>query len=477
MRPLSSTIAVLLAAGAAFATTPARAHFLWVDVKRGGDDKTLAQVWFNEGPEAGSARLAAKIEPTKAWLRRPAQKRVPLALKLENHDDLGQLAATVDAAAPYGVEADYEYGIFRHDGAAVLLHYYAQHVAGSAGEIAAIAEAASTDLPLAIVPRRDRDGLALAVLWKGQPAAGCQVVVHVPGADEVERETDTQGVLRLASAPAGDYAIRARRIDKQAGDKDGQAYEAVHHYATVTFRLAAADATAATGKADATAAATAAGSTAGTATGATAAQILAAARDGRAIWDDFPGFTATVELHQGRDHARGRVTVTADGEVQLAGFDGLDLKRVQQILDSLVQHRAAGGGPVGGVSFVEEAGEHALGRMIRFDEDKELHSAYRVKDDVVTEVNRQMGPMRFTISVLDVQRNPEGKYLPTSYNVSFWDKDSGKLKASETHLNDWLRVGSFDLPRRVVVLRAEDDKRNVVSLVLSDHRLLTAGAK
>lgn len=209
----------------------------------------------------------------------------------------------------------------------------------------------------------------------------------------------------------------------------------------------------------------------------TANELLERARDARATWDDFPGFTARMKLENGDQAASGEIAVSADGGVKLQGFEGADLKSVQARLDSLIQHRFAGGAPGEDVEYVDEPVEHPLGRLLRFKGDEKLHSAYRVKDDVITEVNREAGPMRFSISVLEIHRNPEGKYLPQAFNVSFWDASSGELKSTETHLNLWKRVGRFDLPARVLIVSGDKNGKRALQCVLSDHRLASTPAK
>ncbi len=444
---------------------PAAAHFLWVDIKRGsGADSAAAEVYFNEDATAGSARLAGKIAPTKAYSYTARGEKSPLDLQLVSDADEGHLAARIVAGDSRNIAANYEYGVFRHDGHAVLLQYYAQHVdARDAAELTALARAG--ELPLSIVPRRDGQDWVLDIAWQGKPAPGCEVVVSGPDVNGEEFTSDEQGAVRLPGKYTGDFALRARKVVDKAGKKGDQEYGAEHYFTTLTTRLPAAGA--------ATAAATGTENSAGL----TADQILASARDSRAMWEDFPGFSADLTLALGSERLAGRIKVSEDGEVELSGFGDAAIDRPRQILESLVQHRSGGGGPLGHVSFVEEQGVHPLGRLIRFEEDKELNSAYRVQDNVVTEVNRLMGPTKFTITVLDVHRNPAGKYLPTTFNVSFWDKDSGKLKASETHLNDWLRVGNFELPERIVVFRAEDGKRDTVSMEFTNHRLLEPKSK
>ncbi|HEY2839845.1 MAG TPA: DUF3386 family protein [Pirellulales bacterium] len=442
---------MLLAATLAIGLTPASAsaHFLWVGLRGEPTDKGTVCVYFNEGPEAGSARLAKKIAPTKAWLRRPDGAPTPLDLRVVEQNETGQLEAAIDAARPYCVEARFDYGVFKHDDHPVLLNYYARHVeADAADQVASLAT--SDSLPLCVVPRRDGAGLTLDVLWQGKLATGCQVVVNGPDQDSQELTTDDKGRAKLAKAPAGDYAIRARKIDAKAGKLGEQEYEATHHYATLTCKLK------------------------DSAASLSADQTLSAARASRAVWDDFPGFTADLTLGTGEQRAAGKLTITEDGEIRLVGFDNIKTDRAKQLLQQLVQHRSGGGGPTQTVSYVDEATEHPLGRLMTFNGDKEMNSAYRVKENVVTEVNRAMGPMKFTISVLAVHLNSEGKYLPTTFNVSYWNRESGKLQASETHLNEWVRVGDFDLPTRFVLLRAEDGKREILDMEFRNHKLLNA---
>lgn len=448
-------LATIVGALAIFDFVPmtAKAHFLWVGLRgeqsdsAKQSDKGTACVYFNEEPSPGSVRLAKKIAPTKAWLRRAEGAPTPLDLRVVEQDDNGLLEAAVDAPRPYCVEARFDYGIFKHDDHPVLLNYYARHVEADAADAVA-ALAASDTLPLSVVPRRDGAGLTVDVLWQGKPAAGCQVVVAGPGVDGEELTTDDKGRVKLSKAPQGDYAIRARKVDEKAGKLADQDYEATHHYATLTCKL--------NEKAEAL----------------SADQTLAAARDARAVWDDFPGFTSDLTLGSGAERAEGKLTITADGEIRLVGFDNFKTDRAKQLLQQLVQHRSGGGGPTQTVSYVEEGTEHPLGRLMTFDGDKEMNSAYRVKDNVVTEVNRAMGPMKFTISVLAVHLNPEGKYLPTTFNVSYWNRENGKLQASETHLNEWVRVGQFDLPTRFVLMRAEDGKSEILDMEFRNHKIL-----
>ena len=75
-----------------------------------------------------------------------------------------------------------------------------------------------------------------------------------------------------------------------------------------------------------------------------------------------------------------------------------------------------------------------------------MGSSYRIKDRQITVVNRRMGKQNMTITVLDSDKNPEGRFLPHSYVVNYWDAATGKLNRVETFQERSRRVGSWDLP-------------------------------
>ncbi len=76
-----------------------------------------------------------------------------------------------------------------------------------------------------------------------------------------------------------------------------------------------------------------------------------------------------------------------------------------------------------------------------------------------------------TITVLDNDKNAEGKFLPRSYLVHYWDAATGGLQKVETVQERWARVGKLDLPVRHTVSTASDAGLSVRSVELSGHTL------
>jgi hypothetical protein len=276
--------------------------------------------------------------------------------------------------------------------------------------------------------------------------------------------TDAQGQVALEPAPRGRLAARARLLEAdRQGEHQGKAYDGALHYATLTMELAMNPQTASPSDPPAAQAEL------------TAPALLEQARLARCTWRKFPGFQAQLAVEMVGFHGAGQLTVSADGDISLAGFPaGFDAKPVQGYLESLVQHRLADTGADENVEYVAESQPHPLGRLIRFIGDEKMQSSYRVRDRMVTQVNRVMGDVRFSIDVVDVQRDAAGKYLPRVFTVSYWDKASGSLRRTETHVNHWLAVGSFELPRSVSLVRANAEGDKVMQLEFSQHELLSA---
>ena len=100
-----------------------------------------------------------------------------------------------------------------------------------------------------------------------------------------------------------------------------------------------------------------------------------------------------------------------------------------------------------------------------------MGSSYRIKDGQIMVVNRRMGKQNMTITVLDNEKNPEGRFLPHSYVVHYWDAATGKLNRVETFQERSQRVGSWDLPALRSIQTASDAGLFVKFVRFSDFKL------
>lgn len=200
-----------------------------------------------------------------------------------------------------------------------------------------------------------------------------------------------------------------------------------------------------------------------------ATKLLREAREARALWKQFSGFTADVEVNMDGKISRGKVRVDALGKVSFEQLEQVAETWARPVLSADVGHRLDEAAETT-CYFADTDAQHPLGRAIGLIGDG-MGSVYRVRDKQVMVVNRKAGKSRFSITLLESRFNKEGKYLPGSYVVHYWDADKGDLQRTDSYTNTWKRVGAFDLP---VTTRVVSTSRTVSakSFTLSNHALL-----
>lgn len=444
---------ILAAALCVLGTATAEAHFIWADVQQGTDGKAEVRFYFGELPKPGEPELIGKIETTRAWLRGADNRATDLRLGRSSDERLAALVAGANSSKSACVEAVCDYGVFQRGTAALLLQYYAKHLPDDWAQAERLAR--SEKLRLDIVPQLAGDQLTLRVLYDGQPDAGREVIVLEPSGKQLELKTNDEGRVSTTVVPGGNYAVRAAHVEADRGGKrNGKAYSQTWHYCTLTMMIPS-------------------GAPPAPAAELSAAELLARARAARSVWRHFPGYTADVTLYKNGQQAAGRLTIDAQGAVTLDVADNKQLRAWgEEQLNSLVQHRMPDDSiPQGKIAYADNEVGHPLGRKIDLG-DPQLGSIYRVKDDVITEVNRKMGDVRFTISVLEIARDADNNYLPRSFTMNLFDVASGDLKSNHTYWNDWRRVGDFDLPTNLTEIVTENGAVETRQILFSNWQIL-----
>lgn len=433
------------------------AHFLWIIP----DGSNKAKVIFSDNLEPDEPSLLEKVAHTELWLRNPAGKETKLAWKQGKDAFLVEVPGEGNRT----IGGICNYGVLTRGEKPFLLHYYPKLIVGDA-----LTPQPWAKLPLDITPRQTKEGLFFQVLFQGKPAAKAEVVILAPGADKGESlTTDDKGEVKAAKVLKGRYAVRARHLETKEGEHGGKRYGEIRHYATLVMdvagplsgdpkvQLLAEDAKATKADPEAT-------------------RLLAEARAARAWWQNFPGFTADIEVNLDGKISRGKVTIDAGGKVQLEQLDKDAEAWAKRTLGSLAGHRIDNSADRNTpCAMADGEANHPLGRAITVLND-ELHSSYRIKEKQIMVVNREMGGSRFTITMLENRTNTEGKFLPVSYVVHYWDAKSGELQRTESHFQSWTRVGGFDLPVVAKTITATKEL-SAKSLTLSNHKLLQAASK
>jgi len=205
-----------------------------------------------------------------------------------------------------------------------------------------------------------------------------------------------------------------------------------------------------------------------------ARELLRRAFEKTARWPaGFKGFTADLTINADGKEVKGNVTVKPPQEVVIS-LDDPDLhKWASNTIGMIAVHR----GPRTfeqsdgkSVLTLEQGASHPLGRTIHIHD--ALKSHYRIKDDRMTQINRTMGPMKFTINIEDSAVTQDDKYLTTRYTVYYFNPQDEKLTNVESFSDTHVRVGQADLPASRRIISADNGAVAVKTMVFSNHRLL-----
>jgi hypothetical protein len=455
--------------GLALTAAPASAHFIWLVPSEPDAGPNSVHMVFSDNllPDP-NPELLNKIAQTV--LERRGSNGLPQAIRYTKGKQAFEVP--VPEKGVHLVTGVCKYGVFqRGDNDPMLLNYYPKTIVGLPlrGESPDLLSRTTETLPLEIVPVLGKGERAVRVLWQGKPLEGAEVAVLLPGEGKkpLEGKTDKDGLFSLEKVELGGlFGIRARHTEPKEGELDGKKYKAIRHYATLTIPLAGIRPTVPTAAVEDRAVANKPPADP------EATKLLAEARAARANWDNFPGFSADMEINSDGKVFKCPVQIDAKGEVHFKLADEAVSHWARRQLASLAGHRLDNSTDLhSSCAFADSVADHPLGRAIRVLDD-EFHSSYRIRDRQVIVVNRSTKDSRFTITVLENKLNEENRYLPVAYIVNYWDLKSEELKRSDAHHHVWRRVGTFDLPALLTVVTALPGKQEARSIKLSNHHLL-----
>ena len=407
------------------ASASSEAHFLFIQIGPHAEAGRSVEVYFSDRATAGDPKFVAKIAQTELWRQDQPGKFLPLTV----NQATDRLRAYLPSGQAVSVIGRCEYDVLKRD-KSFLLRYYPKVVSGKPDDVAKLVRYDA--IPLEIMPQFSKDSVTLTVLRDGRPLANAVVTTVDADLQNEELKADAAGQVVWKLPAAGPYAIYVKHVVPQRGTLNGETYEEIREFATLGFDWPLDDA-----RIDAE-----------------AVTMFERAIAARAAWADFHGFSAEVSVYlDGRSHI-GRVVVTADGEVSFANEPAFEDEAarewIRDQLHSMVIHRVPSSGirskPV--LCFSDRDSEHPLGRLLTFHGGR-FAATYRIRDDEIIVVNRNLGRENMSLQMLESERNPEGKVLPRAYQVQYRDAETGAITRVETVRNRWQRVGKFDLPETV----------------------------
>lgn len=160
-----------------------------------------------------------------------------------------------------------------------------------------------------------------------------------------------------------------------------------------------------------------------------ARDLFRAAYQNRYTWDSqFPGYTATVEIRQGKDNYQGRIRLNPDLSVEVTGIDDQNARQaVENQLAMIAIHRRQVPFEVAHKNSTFKLGvTDRTGAVEIFQQAENIKADFKVVRQQIVQVNRNLGPHSVAVDTLDTELTPEG-YLATHYRTIFLTPKITKL--------------------------------------------------
>lgn len=205
-----------------------------------------------------------------------------------------------------------------------------------------------------------------------------------------------------------------------------------------------------------------------------ARELFQAAYNNRYTWDEnFPGYSADVEIKQGNETYTGKVRINRDLTVEVSGFEDEKVhESIYNQMRDIVTHRKR-------TPFEKAHGKNefslgetdATGAMAILVKGDAMGSNYKVKNTEICQVSRVMGPMAFTINTEESLDTGEG-YVSSAYHAIFRHPKTGDLLAKREFEDTFEKVGTYYLMTRQVVHSIEGEGRSTTEFNFSNIKLL-----
>ena len=209
-----------------------------------------------------------------------------------------------------------------------------------------------------------------------------------------------------------------------------------------------------------------------------ARELFRAAYENRYTWDqNFPGYSADVEIKQGEEVYTGKVRINSDLKVEVTGIEDEKVQEsVYNQMRDIVTHRKRS-------SFEQAHGKNefnlgeadSTGAVEILVKGDAMGSNYKVRGTEISQVSRVMGPMAFTINTNESLDTGEG-YVSTAYNAIFRNSKTGDLMGKREFEETYEKVGNYYVMTRQVVDAIEGEGRITTEFNFSNIKLLEPAA-
>ena len=206
----------------------------------------------------------------------------------------------------------------------------------------------------------------------------------------------------------------------------------------------------------------------------TAREKFRAAYENRYTWNEnFPGYSADIQLTQGDEVYTGKVRINRDLSVEVTGIEDEKVQEsVYTQLRDVVTHRKRS-------AFEQSHGKNefnfgntdetgAVEILVKGDS---MGSNYKVRDTEICQVSRVMGRMAFVIDTHESMDTGEG-YVASRYDAVFRNPQTNEVTSVLKFEEFYRKVGDYYVLSKQVVQQYKQGERSDTEFNFSNLRLL-----
>ena len=205
-----------------------------------------------------------------------------------------------------------------------------------------------------------------------------------------------------------------------------------------------------------------------------ARDLFQVAYENRYTWDEnFPGYSADIELKQGEEFYTGKIRINKDLSVEVTGIEDETVQEsIYTQLRDVVTHRKR--------AFFEKAhgkNEFSLGNqddtgaleiLVKGDS---MGSNYKIRGKEICQVSRVMGRMAFVIDTKESLDTGKG-YVSTGYDVVFRNPQTNELIKELKFEDSYKAMGDYYVMTRQVVHSTEQGQQTTTEFNYKNVKLL-----
>ena len=205
-----------------------------------------------------------------------------------------------------------------------------------------------------------------------------------------------------------------------------------------------------------------------------ARELFRAAYENRYTWDEnFPGYSADVQLKQGNEVYSGKIRINRDMCVEVTGINDEQVpESVYTQLRDVVTHRKrsqfdqAHGKNEFNLGKSDETG--AVEILVKGDA---MGSNYKIRGTEICQVSRVMGRMAFVIDTQESLDTGNG-YVSTRYDVVFRNPQTDEVIRVMNFNDTFQQIGDYYVMVNQVIRAYENGERTTTEFNFSNVKLL-----